>query len=83
MGREEGVSVAAGMSSIRAHVLLRDAEAGPTALPALGPRDTLASWKPLSEGPHKPLVRVLLHWGLPVALQLLPTAVFSLLIAWT
>jgi hypothetical protein len=42
-------------------VLLREVEAGPSARFALDPRDTVASQKPLSEGPHKPLVRVLLH----------------------
>lgn len=58
--------------------------------PVLGPRDNLASQKPLSEGPHNALVGVLLHQDLLVALQLLRTAVWSshswacsLVQAWT
>lgn len=57
------------MSDIRTHVLLGEVEAGPSAIPVLGPRDNLASWKPLSEGPHNALVGVLLHQDLLVALQ--------------
>lgn len=49
--------------------LLREVEARPSALPALGPRDTSTSWKPLLEGPLEPLVRALLCQGLLVALQ--------------
>lgn len=57
--------MAAGTFHPPEYVLLREVEAGPPAHPALGPRDTPTSWKPL---PLEPLVGTLLRQGLLVAL---------------
>lgn len=52
--------MAAGTFHPLGHVFLREVEAGPSAHPALGPRDTPTSWKPLPESPLELLVGTLL-----------------------